>query len=214
MPEEVVSSILPQANEQNSPITQHIWCSVQITKKMEDVFVAYIIGQGTRNISEYVVYLSTPGGNPYSAATLYDFVKSLPQKTTIYNMGQVASAGVPFFLSFKNRIGVPDCSFMIHPATVQRTMLPEQVSVFDLDTQIGTLKAIEKKTQAIVLKETTAKAKKKLTKSKIANDTSKSTTYEAADALAYGFIDKIEMPTLPSTGLVYITDQGLTTLPG
>jgi hypothetical protein len=43
----------------------------------------------------------------------------------------------------------------------------------------------------------------------------KSTTYHAAEAQAHGFIDKIELPKLPDTGLLYyITDQYLATLPG
>ena len=114
------SQPLPTQQPQND--VQHIWCSVGITKKMEDVFIGYILNQGQR-VSEYVVYLSTLGGSPFSGVTLYNFMKSIPQKTTVYNMGIVASAGVPFFLAFQNRVGVPDCSFMIHQTTLPRTSL-------------------------------------------------------------------------------------------
>src|SRR6266404_4296464 len=95
---------------------QHIWCSVEISKKMEDFLVGWILQQAQNNagITEYVIYLSTTGGNPFASISLYNFIKSIPQKTTVYNMGTVASAGVPFFLGFENRIGVPDCSYMVH----------------------------------------------------------------------------------------------------
>jgi ATP-dependent protease ClpP protease subunit len=196
---------------------QHIWCSVAITKKMEDVFVGLIINQaqsGQEEISEYVVYFSSLGGSPFSAISLYNFIKSIPQKTTIYNMGTVASAGVPFFLSFQNRIGVPDCSFMIHQTTIPRTILPEQVNVFDLDTQRANLIATDEKTQKIIHKETAPKAKSPLTKKTIEHAFLKTTTYHDNKALSHGFIDKIEIPKLPDTGVLYITDQYLATIAG
>jgi ATP-dependent protease ClpP protease subunit len=183
---------------------------------MEDVFTGYVNGQAQtgQNVSEYVVYLATLGGSPFSAISLYNFIKSLPQKTTIYNMGQVSSAGVPFFLSFQTRIGVPDCSFMVHQTTLPRTALPENVSVFDLDAQKANLSATDDKTQKIILKETISRATKPLTAAAIRKAFLTSTTYHAAEAHARGFIDKIELPTLPTTGVLYITDQYLATLPG
>ncbi|MGA2361074.1 MAG: ATP-dependent Clp protease proteolytic subunit [Candidatus Aminicenantales bacterium] len=198
------------------PKVQHIWCSVTISKKMEDVFTGFINGQaqvGT-NISEYVVYLATLGGSPFSAISLYNFVKAIPQKTTVYNMGNVSSAGVPFFLSFQTRIGVPDCSFMVHQTTLARTALPDNFNVFDLDTTKANLSATDDNTQKIILKETTPRASKPLTAAIIRKAFLKSTTYHAAEAQAHGFIDKIELPKLPDTGLIYITDQYLATLPG
>jgi len=183
---------------------------------MEDVFTGFINNQAQagQGISEYVVYLATLGGSPFSAITLYNFVKSIPQKTTVYNMGMVASAGVPFFLSFDTRVGVPDCSFMVHQTMLPRTVLPENFNVFDLDTQKGTLAATDDKTQKIIVKETASRGSKPLTAATVRNAFLKSTTYNASEAHTHGFIDKIELPTLPSTGVLYITDQYLATLPG
>ena len=196
---------------------QHIWCSVSISKKMEDVFIGYIISQaqpGQEMISEYVVYLSTLGGSPISAINLYNFIKSIPQKTTVYNMGSVFSAGVPFFLGFQNRIGVPDCSFMIHQTTLPRTALPDQFNVFDLETQKATLSATDEKTQKIIQKETASRGTKNLTLTEIKKAFLKTTTYHAVEAQKFGFIDKVELPKLPDVGVLYITDQYLATLAG
>lgn len=195
---------------------EHIWCSVAITKKMEDVFVGYICNQaqGGKNISEYIVYLSTLGGSPFSAISLYNFIKSIPQKTTVYNMGSVASAGVPFFLGFENRIGVPDCSFMIHQTSIPRSFLPEQVNVFDLDTQRANLSATDDTTIKIIHKETESRGSKPLKVAAIKAAFLKSTTYNSNESHLHGFIDKVEMPQLPETGVLYITDQYLATLPG
>jgi len=195
---------------------QHIWCSAEITKKMEDVLVGFICNQAqsSAGISEYIVYLSTLGGNPLCAVNLYNFIKSIPQKTTVYNMGNVFSAGVPFFLGFQNRIGVPDCSFMIHQTTLPRSLLPERFNVFDIDTQKASLLGIDEKTQKIIQKETVGKGTKSLTLSEIKKAFQNTTTYTAAEAQKYGLIDKIELPKLPEAGVIYITDQYLATLPG
>lgn len=195
---------------------QYIWCSATITKKMEDVFTAFINNQAQsgQNISEYVVCLSTLGGNPFYAVNLYNFVKSIPQKTTVYNMGSVFSAGVPFFLGFQNRIGVPDCSFLIHQTTLPRTTLPEQFNLVDLETQKTTLLATDDKTQKIIQKETAGKGQKTLNLSAIRKAFQNTTTYTATEAQKFGFIDKVEQPKLPESGVLYITDQYLATLPG
>jgi len=203
-------------SEVTSNKIQHIWCSAAITKKMEDVLVQFICNQAqsSERISEYIVYLSTLGGSPLSAVNLYNFIKSIPQKTTVYNMGNVSSAGVPFFLGFQNRIGVPDCSFMIHQTTLPRTALPEQFNVFDLDTQKETLLSADETTQKIIQKETARKGTRTLKLSAIKKAFQNTTTYTSIDAQKYGFINKIELPILPENGVIYLTDQYLSTLPG
>lgn len=195
---------------------QHIWCSVSITKKMEDVFIGFILNQAQTNlkISEYVVYLSTTGGSPFSGISLYNFIKSIPQKTTVYNMGNIASAGIPFFLGFKNRIGVPDCSFILHQTWISKAFLPDSLNVFELEKQVQNLSATDKQTQKIILKETANNASKKLTISTIKKAFTKTATYFANESQKFGFINKIELPKIPNIDIIYLTDQYLSTLPG
>lgn len=202
--------------EQTAENIQHIWVSVSINKKMEDVFIQYILNQAQAgaNVTEYIVYLSTLGGSPFSAVNLYNFIKSIPQKTTVYNMGNVYSAGVPFFLAFQNRFGVPDCDFMIHQTTLPRTALPENFNVFDIETQKATLVAIDDKTQKIIHKETVSRGIKSLTLPVIKKAFVSTTVYQTADAQKFGFIERTERPKLPDTGVLYITDQYLATLEG
>ena len=101
---------------------KHIYCSANITPKIHDVFVAFVLNQ--INISEYVIYLTSPGGSPWAGFNLYSFIKSRPEKTTVYNMGNVDSAAVQFFLGFKHRFTVPNCTFMIYPTTFSKDALP------------------------------------------------------------------------------------------
>jgi ATP-dependent protease ClpP protease subunit len=197
-------------------IVQHIWCSVGISKKMEDVLTGFILNQAQNSVivSEYVVYLTTTGGSPVSAANLYNFFKSLPQKTTVYNMGNVSSAGVLFFLGFENRYGVPDCTFLIHPTTLPKSLFPEQLSVFDLQTQKQILETLDEMTHTTIEKETKGRATKALSTKEIQDAMAKTTVYHAEEAIEYGLIDKIERPTLPAASVLYINDQWLATQPG
>lgn len=194
---------------------QHIFCNAQITKKMEDVFINIVLNQAQKgeDITEYVVYLTTLGGSPFCALDLYNFLKALPQKTTVYNMGTVYSAGMLFFLGFQTRFGVQDCTFMIHQTTTSRPYIPETLSVFDLATEMEKLRAIDDKTHQIIEKETTNRAKTPLSLKDIQDGALKTTFFQATEAVEKGFIDRIEAPVIPSQTL-YITDQWLATLPG
>ena len=184
---------------------------------MEDIFVGFILNQIQKNmnISEYIVYLATTGGSPFSAINLYNFVKSLPQKTTVYNMSNVSSAGVLFFLGFKNRIGVPDCSFMIHQTTIpNKSIFPEWVNVVDIETQKESLLVTDDNTRVIIEKETKVLAEKPLKAKQIKEAILKSTTFHTEKAKQFGFISEIKRPVLPDKDILYITDQYLATLPG
>lgn len=196
---------------QTQSIIQYIWCTAAISKKLEDTFCQFIISQlqkGTQ-VKEYIVYMSTIGGDPFAGVNLYSFLKSLPIKTTVYNMGLIASAGVPFFLGFQNRYGSPSCSFMIHQTTVSKNSFPENVNMFDLQTQMQLLEATDKKTIGVIELETKTKATSPLSRPDIESAIERSHTYQAEDALKCGFIEKIEQPQISKEGIFYITDQWL-----
>lgn len=206
---DTAAAVLPTGE----PFIQYVWCSAGISKKLEDVLCSFIIAQLQKglNVSEYVFYVSSVGGDPYAGVNLFSFLKSLSIKTTAYNMGMVASAGVPFFLGFGTRIGVPNCSFMVHQTTINRNSFPENVNVFEMQTQLQLLAGTDKKTQAIIETETRAKAQTPLTTSEVEAAIERSQTYQAEDALKYGFIEKIEQPEISKTNILYVTDEWLKT---
>lgn len=191
--------------------THHIWCSAYITQKMEDVIVGHILGLAQKQIDvdEYVFYITCIGGSPSSAINLHNFLKSIPQRTTAYNMAGVASAGVLFFLGFETRIGVPGCSFMIHQTTYPRAILPEHFTTFDAQTRLDELATSDKKTRLIIESATSSKASKPLTINDIEDAMLRTTTYYQDDALDHGFIERIETPKLPGQDVLYVTDHYL-----
>lgn len=186
---------------------KHIYCSANITAKMHDVFVSYILSQ--TNVTEYVLYLTSPGGNPAVGFNLYAFMKARSEKTTVYNMSNVDSAAVQFFLGFEHRYGTPNCTFMVHPTTFSKDFLPQQYSAFDARMALNQIDSIEKKTVDIIVSETSKKASTVLTPEQIQSAMFQTTIVDAQNALKYGIIEKILDPVLPASDVLYLTENYL-----
>src|SRR3712207_992513 len=197
------------------PVVQHIYCSAIISKKMCDALTSYIfsVSAAKGKIDEFVVYLVTGGGNPSSGMELYSFFKARPERTTIYNMSSVDSAGVLFFLGFERRLGVQACSFMVHQTKFSKAMLPEWYSYSDLKKSELELLAVDQKTHRVIATETSPKAQVPLIVEDVETAAARTTTYFAEDALRHGFIEAIATPTMPTQDVFYPTDQYLAGLP-
>jgi ATP-dependent protease ClpP protease subunit len=195
---------------------QHIYCSAIISKKMCDALTSYVfsISAERGGIDEFVVYLITGGGNPGSGMELYTFFKSRPERTTVYNMSGVDSAGVLFFLGFERRFGVPASSFMVHQTKFSKAMLPEWYSHSDLKKSELELLAVDQKTHRVIATETAPKAQVPLSVEDVEAAAARTTVYFAEDARRHGFIDEIVTPKMPTQGVFYLTDQYLSSLPG
>jgi ATP-dependent protease ClpP protease subunit len=197
------------------PTVQHIYCSATISKKMCDALTSYVfsISAAKGGLDEFVVYLVTGGGNPSSGMELYNFFKARPERTTIYNMSSVDSAGVLFFLGFQTRYGVPASSFMVHQTKFSKGSLPEWYSYSDLKKSEMELLAVDQKTHRVISSETRFKAEVPLSVEDIEAAAAQTTIYFADDALRHGFIEAIITPTMPIQDVFYLTDQYLAGLP-
>ena len=197
-------------------VVQHIYCSAIISKKMCDALTSYVfsVSAAKGRIDEFVVYLVTGGGHPGSGMELYTFFKARPERTTIYNMSSVDSAGVLFFLGFENRFGVPASSFMVHQTKFSKAMLPEWYSYSDLKRSELELLAVDQKTHRVIAAETAPKAQVPLSVEEVEAAAARTTVYFAEDARRHGFIEAITIPTMPKQDVFYLTDQYLAGLPG
>ena len=178
---------------------------------MHDVFVSFILSQN--DITEYVIYLTSIGGVPFVGFNLYSFIKSRPEETTVYNMGNVDSAAVQFFLGFKKRFSTPTGTFMVHQTTFSKDFLPQNYSQFDVQKALNELVSIELKTAQIILAETTARAQTPLTIDQVRAAIFQTTIVGAPQALSYGIIDAIVEPVLPSSDVLYLTETYLAQIP-
>jgi ATP-dependent protease ClpP protease subunit len=200
-------------------VVQHIYCSAVISKKMCDALTSYVFSISAANapvggIGELIVYLTTGGGNPTVGMELYNFFRARPEMTTIYNMSSVDSAGVLFFLGFRQRFGTPASSFMVHQTKFSKLALPEWYSHSDLKKSEMELLAVDQKTHRVIAMETGSKAKDPLSVNDVESAATRTTVYFAEEAKRHGFIDDVVVPTMPTQDVFYLTDQYLAALPG
>jgi ATP-dependent protease ClpP protease subunit len=63
---------------------------------------------------QFYVMLSTPGGHVQSGITVYNFLRALPSRLTMHNIGNVDSIGNAIFLAADERIACAHSTFMFH----------------------------------------------------------------------------------------------------
>ena len=190
---------------------KHIYCSAAMTPKLHDIFVSFILSQG--DVEEYIIYLTSVGGVPIVGFNLYSFIKARPEKTTIYNMGNVDSAAVQFFLGFKKRLSTPTGTFMVHQTTFSKDFLPQNYSRFDVQKALNELTSLEVKTEQIILAETTTRAQTPFTIDQVRAAIFQTTVIQAPEALSRGIIDAIVEPVFPTSDVLYLTETYLAQIP-
>src|SRR5713101_5441023 len=69
------------------------------------------------NVKHIHVLFQSAGGYVGDGVFLYNFFRTIPIQLTLYNVGQVSSAGVIAYLGAKGRKTSPRATFMFHRST-------------------------------------------------------------------------------------------------
>ena len=98
--------------------------------------------EGTR---EFVILLSTQGGDVGSGITAYNYLKALPKPVTLvtHNIGRVDSIGVIVYSAGSKRLCVPQARFLIHGvksmgegmASMDEKLLEERLKTLKIDSE-------------------------------------------------------------------------------
>jgi ATP-dependent Clp protease, protease subunit len=86
------------------------------------------------------------GGYVGDGVFLYNFFRSIPIKVTLYNVGQVSSAGVVAYLGAKSRQTTRNATFMLHRSTNS----PQFATAAKLQHVAKTLVLDDERTEAII----------------------------------------------------------------
>ena len=62
----------------------------------------------------FYIMLSTPGGQVPSGLTVYNFLRAIPARVTMHNIGNVDSIGNAIFLAADERVACAHSTFMFH----------------------------------------------------------------------------------------------------
>jgi len=188
----------------------HIYCSSAITMQMHDVFVRFVLSQPA--MEELVVYLSSSGGSPMAGFNLHSFLKSRPEQTAVYNMSNVDSAAVQLYLGFEKRYAVPQSTFLLHPTSYPREVLPTAFTQADARRVYHELESTEWKTEQVIIERTAGRGTVELTAETVRGAMQQTTVLTASQALEYGVADELRSPKIPREGVMWITEEFLASL--
>lgn len=97
------------------PVT-YVNVHAQINNQTVQNLMAAIAAKLAQGTDEFYFLLSTPGGAVMSGLTLYNFLRAIPAKITMHNIGNVDSIGNAIFLAAdrESRFACPHSTFMFH----------------------------------------------------------------------------------------------------
>lgn len=105
-----------------------------------------ITGGITAKIEHVHILFQTAGGYVADGVFLYNFLRTIPIEISLYNAGQIASAGVVAYLGAKNRLTTKSATFMIHRSTKS----PQFATSSQLNHAGQTLVLDDQRTEAII----------------------------------------------------------------
>jgi ATP-dependent protease ClpP protease subunit len=95
-----------------------------------------------QGVREFVLLLSSPGGNVFVGLSAYNYMRGLPVEITTHNFGMVDSISLILYCAGKKRLSVPQARFMLHPiqanlnaGAYEEKALEEQLKGLRIDTE-------------------------------------------------------------------------------
>jgi ATP-dependent Clp protease protease subunit len=67
-----------------------------------------------QGVTQFILLISSPGGNVHHGLSAYNYLKGLPVTITTHNFGSVDSMGVVVFCGGSKRLSVPQARFLLH----------------------------------------------------------------------------------------------------
>jgi ATP-dependent Clp protease, protease subunit len=142
------------------------------------------------------INISSPGGSVAVGMILHNYLKSLPCKLVMHNIGSVDSIATIIFLAGEERYANPNASFLFHGIV---TNFPAQTSmtVFQLKERLSSLEVDQNKISNTITELT------KISKSEL-NDLFLQGEVKSPDfALEKGFIHGIKENKMPKDAIIF-----------
>ena len=91
-----------------------VWFTSIIDSTTSQALMAFLCKAVNDGHDEIHLFLSTPGGGVSEGVTIYNFIRAVPSRVVIYNMGTVASIGNVVYQAADFRVCARTSSFMFH----------------------------------------------------------------------------------------------------
>lgn len=133
------------------PTRCFIFFNAPITPETCQALQAALLQVKEKGQEAYIVF-STPGGHVQSGIALHQFIRGMPFKVIMHNIGNVDSIGAAIFLAAPMRYASPHSTFLFHGVAhgangnLSRNQLKEALSMLEADqTRIADLIASRSK---------------------------------------------------------------------
>jgi len=115
--------------------------SAEINEYTSESLMNFLANQLSSGEKEFYILLSSTGGRVDKGITLYNYIKSLPVKIIMHNIGIVNSVANIIFLVGNERYAVPHSSFLFHgvgfdilqPTRLEEKDLKEKIKIIERD---------------------------------------------------------------------------------
>lgn len=94
--------------------TLYVNFSAEINQSTAEALMSFVTQRYNQGINHFYFLFSSPGGNVANGVTIHNFLKNIPAKITMHNIGIVDSIANVIFLSGDNRFAVQNSSFLFH----------------------------------------------------------------------------------------------------
>lgn len=118
--------------------------SVEINQHTSEALMSFLADNINKGEKEYYILLSSPGGSTDNGVTLYNYIKSLPAKIIMHNIGMIDSIANLLFLAGEERYAVPNSSFLFHgvgfdvkqTTRLEEKELKEKIKIIERDQKL------------------------------------------------------------------------------
>lgn len=94
--------------------TVFISFTAEINQNTTEALMGVLAEKINNGCKDFYILFSTPGGSVANGVTLYNYLRSIPAKVSMHNIGIVDSIGNLVFLAGGLRYAVPNSSFLFH----------------------------------------------------------------------------------------------------
>ena len=105
-----MTTSVPQA----PPNRVYVVFTAEIVPNTVEGLIQALSNLAQNNVQEVYLAFSTPGGHVMTGITLYNFLRGMPFKLIIHNIGNVDSIGNAVFLAADRRLACEHSTFMFH----------------------------------------------------------------------------------------------------
>jgi len=165
--------------------------SAEINQNTTESLMGLLSDKLNNGFKDFYILFSTPGGNVANGVTLYNYLRSIPAKITMHNIGIVDSIGNLIFLGGEPRYAVPNSSFLFHGVgfdITQSTRFEEK----QLKERLNSIGRDQKLMSDIIAERT------KLSTDEVGKMFLEAVTKTPEEAKKVGIINDIKPVTIPS----------------